>query len=343
MPLRNRLMAATFGLLTNFAIGTFGLWWLGGGKWALGECAYMVIITLTTVGFGEVLSDFATTPYARGFLIYLMIFGTGTVLYFVSNLAAAIIEADLTGALRRSRMKKQLARLDNHYIVAGCGSTGARVIAELLEAGVAVVGIDILAERLALIEHEHGDSRRLFLLQGDATGDELLAEAQIERARGIIAAMADDKDNLYLVVSARAANPTLRIVSRGSSPEVLTKLRRAGADAVVSPNQIGGIRLVAELISPGVTSFLDRVRSGDEPVGLEELEIDPDSELVGKVLRESGLRSELGLLVLAARRAGESGYAYHPGPDFALEPGMHLVVLGPTESLKGARRDLERG
>lgn len=341
MPLRNRLLVATFGLVTNFAIGTIGLWWLGGGKWQLGECAYMVVITLTTVGFGEVLPEFATTPYARGFAVYLMIFGTGTVLYFVSNLAAAIIEADLTGALRRTRMKKQLARLDNHHIVAGCGSTGDRVIAELLEAGEAVVAIDILPERLEQIEHEHPKTDRLFTLAGDATRDELLAEAQIERARGVVAAMADDKDNLFLVVSARAANPSLRIVARGTSGEVLAKLRKAGADAVVSPNQIGGVRLVADLIRPGVVSFLDRISAGDEPVGLEELEIDPDSKLAGKTLRDSAIRSEANLLVLAARRAGEPGFEFHPSADFVLEAGMHLVVLGPTANIRGLRRDLE--
>jgi voltage-gated potassium channel len=339
VSLSNRLMAATLGLVINFGIGTVGLWWIGGGKWALGECAYMVVITLTTVGFGEVLSEFASTPYARGFLVYLMIFGTGTVLYFVSNLAAAIIEADLTGALRRKRMKKKLAETNNHYIVCGAGSTGGRVIAELLEAGETVIAIDRDAAPLEHLDVEvDGDS--LLSINGDATRDEVLNEAGIDRARGLVAALADDKDNLYLVLSARSANPGLRIVSRGTEPEVLRKLERAGADAVVSPNQIGGSRLVLQLIRPGVVQFLDRVRSGEESVGLEELEVEHDSPMVGKTLRDSGIRAGSDLLVLAARRAGDTAFVFHPSADFELEPGMHLVVLGPKANVTALRRSL---
>lgn len=340
MTLSNRLMAATLGLVLNFGIGTCGLWYLGHGKWHLGECAYMVVITLTTVGFGEVLPEFASTPYARGFAVYLMIFGTGTVLYFVSNLAAAIIEADLTGALRRKRMKKKISETDNHYIVCGTGSTGGKVIAELLEAGVTVVAIDRDEARLDQVLAEVGESDHLFTLAGDATRDEMLGEARIDHARGLVAALADDKDNLYLVVSARSANPGLRIVARGTEAEVLRKLQRGGADAVVSPNQIGGSRLVLQLIRPQVVQFLDRVRSGEERVGLEELEIEAGSDLVGKRLRESGIRTDEDLLVLAARRAGDDAFVFHPDGDFELEPGMHLVVLGPKANVRRLRREI---
>lgn len=340
MNLRRQLLGAVVVLTSVFALGAAGLWLIGGGKWSLGECGYMVVITLTTVGFGEeVLPGFAITPLARPFTIVLLIAGMGSVLYFVSNLTAAIIEGEVSDILRLKRMKKKISELDDHFVVCGAGSTGARVISELLATGQALVVIDRDEHTVEQLKEDHPDSDIYFLV-GDATSDELLTEANLTAARGVVAALGDDKDNVYLVVSARQLNPTVRIVARGTAPDVLTKLRYAGADGVVSPNQIGGVRLVAELIKPGVAHFFDRVRSGDEPVDIEELEIPASSSYAGKSLIDSGLRARTQVLVLAARKPEADSYEFHPEGDFELEPGMTLVVLGPTTGVRELKLEL---
>ncbi|HTM22507.1 MAG TPA: potassium channel family protein, partial [Kofleriaceae bacterium] len=242
--LKRRLLGASAALLVILAAGTFGYWWIGDGRWKLGDCFYMVIITLTTVGYGEVLPGMEEVQYARLFTTFLLVFGMGTFVYFASTLTALFIEGDLKEALRKKRMRKKIKELENHVVVCGAGSVGRRVIEELYAANIPQVSIDHDAERLQQIEEDHPGA--FLYLVGDCTDDELLADANLPAARGLVAAMASDKDNLYLVVTARQLNPRMRIVARASDVVVTEKLKRAGADTVVSPSFIGGMRMVSE-------------------------------------------------------------------------------------------------
>ncbi|HUS65468.1 MAG TPA: potassium channel protein [Kofleriaceae bacterium] len=335
--LRARLVAAFLALMFAVGAGTIGYYVLGDGLWTPFECFYMTVITLTTVGFGETLPGMDQVEHARAFTVALLVFGTGTVVYFVSTLTAIIIEGDLRRALRHTRMRKQIQKLTDHVIVCGAGSTGSHAVQELVEYQIPLVAIDMDAVRLEHLAEIHPPEIFKFIV-GDATDDEVLEQANLAGARGIVAAMANDKDNLYLTVSARQTNPTCRIVARGSELQVLDKLKKAGADHTVSPNYIGGLRMVSELLRPQVVKFLDEMRRDKARVRIEEVLIPDGSAFSGKSLAQMNIRSTTEILVLAVQTPGAEGYRYNPGGDFVLEGGMTLVVLGPLSQVEDLRR-----
>ncbi len=334
--LRGRLLAAFAAVLFVLAVGTIGYYVIGQGRWGVFDCFYMTIITLTTVGYGEVLLGFADVPHARALTVLLLVLGMGTMVYFASSLTALIIEGDLRRALRHTRMRKQIARLENHVVVCGAGSTGSRAIEELMEYDIPTVAIDVRREHLEDLAELHPAERFKYVV-GDATDDDVLEEASVAQARGIIAALAGDKDNLFVVVSTRQMNPRARIVARGSDLQILEKLKKAGADTVVSPNYIGGLRMVSELLRPQVVKFLDEMRRDRGRVRIEEVLVPEGSPLVGKTLGNSGIRSAGEILVLAVQMPGANGYRFNPGADFVLASGMTLVVLGPLAEVEVLR------
>jgi voltage-gated potassium channel len=333
--LRARLLAAFGGLLAVLATGTLGYYYLGKAEhWGLFDCFYMTVITLTTVGYGEVLPGFDSLPHVRGFTVLLIVFGAGLVVYFASTVTALIIEGDLRRALRHTRMMKQIAKLEDHIVVCGAGSTGSHAIEELMEYEVPTVAIDTDRERLEALAEDFPSPLLKFVV-GDATDDEVLEQANLVKARGLVAALSGDKDNLFVVVSARQMNQKARIVARGSDLQVLDKLIKAGADRVVSPNYIGGMRMVSELLRPAAVKFIDEMRRDKARVRIEEVEIPAGSRFAGKTLGNSGIRSHSSeILVLAVQVPGREGYRFNPGADFVLESGMTLVVLGPLSEVQ---------
>jgi voltage-gated potassium channel len=339
--LRARLAAGFAVLALTLAAGTVGYYLLGDGMWKPFDCFYMTIITITTVGYGETLKNMDKVEHARALTVMLLVFGTGTVVYFASTLTAMIIEGDIRRALRRTRMKKQILKLKDHVIVCGAGSTGSHSIQELIEYEIPTVAIDTDQARLEHMAELYPQSLFRYIV-GDATDDDVLAEANLPEARGVVAALHHDKDNLFVVVSARQENARARIVARGSELQILDKLRKAGADTVVSPNYIGGLRMVSELLRPQVVRFLDEMRRDKAKVRIEEVDIPDGSPLGGKSLGQSGIRGKVAdVLVLAVQVRGKDGYHYNPGADFILGGGMTLVVLGPlsqVEQLRGMAR-----
>jgi len=336
--LRTRLAAGFVALLAVICLGSFGYYLLGDGRWDLPSCIYMTVITLTTVGFGEVLPGFDQVEHVRGFTVLLIVFGMGTFLYFASTLTAVIIEGDLRAAMRRTRMRKQIGKLEDHFIVCGLGSTGGHIVEELVATKRPVVGIDTNKERLEEL-YAAFDSKGFVYIVGDATDDRVLEEANVDRARGLVASMANDKDNLYVVVSARQTNPKARIVARGSDLHILEKLKKAGADTVVSPNYIGGLRMVSEMIRPQVVRFLDvMLRDKQAVMRIDEVPLAEGSSLHGKKLSEAALRSRARVTVLAVRDKEKQDYIYNPGGEFELRSGQTLVVLGANEDVEKLRR-----
>lgn len=318
--------------------GGVGYYLIGGGQWSLGDCIYMTVISVTTVGYGEVLHDMDRVAYARGFTMVLLLVGTGSILYFASAVTAFIIEGDLRNVLFASRLKKRMRRMKDHVVVCGAGSTGRHVIEELLTTGMAVVAIDLREGELREIAEKFPRAEFSYIV-GDATDDDVMAQTGLERARGMVAALSSDKDNLYLTVSARQTNPGVRIVARCAELSHVEKIRRSGADAVVSPNFIGGMRLVSELLRPAVVRFLDdMLRDRSVPYRIEEVQLGDGAASLGATLRDARVRERFGMTVLAVRAGDQQSWVYNPDASEKLGPGMTLVVLGSAEQLAELRR-----
>ena len=349
--LRERLVVASTALLCIFLAGTGGYYtlghvYLGEHGWDLGECAYMTVMTITTVGIGE-LPHLQRVPYGRAFTVAVLLAGLGVAAYFVSALTTYFIEGEFSRSRTRRRMNRSLDKISDHIIVCGIGTTGIHVIEELVWTKWPFVAVDRDPERLNRIQELSADL--LPAVEGDATTDETLERAGIRRARGIVAALTDDKDNLFIVVSARQLNPSLRIIAKGVDVQAGEKLKRAGADSVVNPAFIGGVRMVSEMIRPQVVEFLDlMLRDKDKNLRIEEVVVPRGSPLVGKPIFQAQIRQHTNLLVVAVREPPVSptqpgNFVYNPSAETLIAENMALIVLGETESVHKLRSSIARG
>jgi voltage-gated potassium channel len=328
--LLRRLGLSLGAVVTSVVFGTAGYWLIGEGNWPLIDCLYQTVIGLTTAGFGEIV-PLGTTTWGRPFTILLLMGGMVSMGWFVTTVATILIEGELTGFTWRRRMDSRVEKLSGHTIVCGAGSTGIHCIRELAAIGAPFVVVDAREAVVREISATFGCAA----VVGDATHDEILLEAGIERARGVISALTEDKDNLFVTVTARALNPGLRIVAKAIELRADAKLRRAGADAVVSPNMIGGLRMVAEMVRPEVVSFLDvMLRDKDAALRIEEVLVPPGSRWSGKRVAELDLARHR-ILLLAVKAAGPgTSYLYAPGAEHLLGGGETLIVLGEPERVR---------
>jgi len=337
-----RLAIGIIIVLTILFAGTAGYRTIGawnGKDWSLVDCLYMTAITITTVGYGEVL-DGMDSPELRGvtrpFSMILMIFGMGILLYAVSMVTASIVEGDLISILRRRKMLKEIEKLENHFIVCGAGRIGYHIAEELFLTKRPFVVIDTGDDKSERLKRLNED---IIVFPEDALDDDTLITAGIKRARGLAATLPDDKDNLYLTMTAHQLNPALRIVAKSVEEKSEKKLLQAGAASVVSPNFIGGLRVVSEMLRPKVVTFLDIMMRGKDPVmRIEEHEIAEGSSLAGRTLAESNIPRQTGVLVLAIKRADTNDYVFNPGSDAMLDVGSVLVVQGSTQAMEKLRR-----
>ena len=336
---RQRIVVSLVVLLIVSAVGALGYWYLGWleepGHWTLSECLYMTAITITTVGFGETL-DLDYVSGARSWTLLLLLFGISANLYAVSSITSFFVESDFANVRRYRRLLKRMAQIRDHYIVCGAGRTGIHVIGELQAVGRELVVIDEDRELLAELE-----GKDVLCIVGDATDDEVLEKAGLSRAAGIIAALDDDKTNMFVVVSARQANPRLRIVTKAVSPSAVDKLRRAGADAVVSPAFIGGMRIASEMLRPQVVRFLDEMlRDRDANLRIEEANVGEDGSAVGKALRDAKIREKTGALIIAVRDS-DGSTTHIPDADLEIQPGQTLVAIGTPDDIDKLRRAVD--
>lgn len=277
-------------------LGTFGYYLLGlqlGKPASLLSCLYMTVITLSTVGYAEVI-PVSQTEVGRLFSIILILSGVGVIFYALTNYAILLLEGTIQGAWWRWRMEREIAKMSNHYIVCGAGRVGEVIIRELVHTHRQVVVIDRDAEKVNAL----GRELNVPFLIGDATEEATLLAAGIKRATGLLAALGNDHDNLFL--TARFLNPNLRIVARGNHPSVVDKMIKAGADDVVLPETTGGLRMASLMVRPTAVSFLDQMlRQQEVSLRVEEVPISPSSPLVGKKLADLKLPQKWNILVLA--------------------------------------------
>jgi len=296
-------------------------------KWNLLDSLYMTIITIGTVGFHEVKE---LSHSGRIFTIALIIFGIGIGSYTIANLSAYIIEGHIQNLFKGRKMEKQINQLNNHIIVCGYGSTGVETVDELAQAKKQFVVIENNENKVEELK-KHG----YLALTGDATDDEILLKAGVNKAKGLIAALSNDADNVYVVLTARGMNPNLRIVARAIDQLSCRKLIRAGADKVVSPYSIAGRRMARLLLSPGIVDFLEvMIQSEELELKIEEVKLIKGSSLENKQLRESNIKSETdGAMVIGINKKGKKIVVNPPG-NTLLEDNDILYVLGNESQIE---------
>ncbi|MBI4830407.1 MAG: potassium channel protein [Candidatus Lindowbacteria bacterium] len=325
-----RLAIALVLMVITVVIGTVMYKALTENRYDWLTCLYMTVITLATVGYGEVI-DTSQVPAVRIFTIVLILFGMGILLYGVSTVTSIMVETDLREVFKRRKMIKDIKLLRNHFIVCGAGATGVCIVNELMKTGTEFVVIDRDPERIEAVRN----LGEVFHVVGDATDDHVLINAGIDHAAGLAATLSSEKDNLYLTLTARQLNPSLRIVARGLDQNVDRKLRKAGADAVVSPTHIGGLRMASEMIRPSVVSFLDTMlRDTSGAIRFEEVRITPESRFINQTIKSTRIRDDSNVLIVALREPGSQSFIYNPSADTVLSDGMTLIVLGDSSRVR---------
>jgi len=309
-------------------VGTVGYLLFG---FDLLDAVYQTVITVTTVGFN---SPRALGAGSKVFTIILILVGVGTALYTFSAVLEVLIEGHMRDLVRRRKMERDIARMDRHVIVCGWGRVGREVAQFLTNAGQDVVVIDQDSERLSGVPYAS--------VRGDATDDEVLQQAGIDRAATLVAALDTDADNLYVTVASKSMRPDLQIIARARSDSSEPKLFRAGADRVVNPQQLGGDRIASFVIQPHVVDFVDVVmHDGSLKFRLGELAVSADSTLAGNSLRSAHLRDRTGALVLAIRRP-DGAFLTNPTPEAAIEAGDVLISVGTEEQLRALAEVADR-
>ncbi len=319
-----RLVTAILFLVLALIAGVVGYQVVEG--WNFSDSIYMTVITLATIGYGE---TNPLTPAGRIFTMFLIMVGVGALTYGLTAATAFVVEGALTDIIGRRRMEAEIQKLNGHIILCGMGETGRHIAEEFFKTRVPFIGIDKDGDRIKQMEK----IGRFLYIEGDATNDETLLRTRIKEARGLITAMPEDRDNVFVILTARGLNPNLRIVSRVIEQESRVKLLKAGADETVSTNFIGGLRMASVMIRPTVVSFLDKMlRAGGDDVRVAEAKIPPGSGVVGLSLRETRIYEKTGLIVIGIAR-GES-YELNSGPDTRLQEGDALIVCSSVEQLR---------
>ena len=308
---------------TVFCLGVLGYMEVEG--WSFFDSLYQVIITLSTVGFQEV---YPLTRDGRILTMVLIVSGVGTFAYLVGSFTQVLVEGRLQQYLGRRRMQKIIDGLSDHVIICGYGRIGAVVAREILAENVAAVIIENNAEVIHSL-----DEQGIPYVQGDATADETLLAAGLMRAKTLVAALTLEAANVYVTLTARQLNPTIRIVARADAQGHTQRLQRAGADQVLVPHLYGGVRMAQSVLRPTVTNFLELAgRGGAIDLQMEELQVTEQSEIVDKSLIDAALRPRFNLIVIAIKKAsGEM--QFNPQAQAVLEAGDTMILVGSRDNL----------
>ena len=319
---RRRLLYALAALAVVTALGTVGFHLIEG--WSLVDSLYFTVVTVATVGYGDL---HPAGGVGRLFAVFFIIVSVGTVGYVVSSAIQGLVQSEVLAVLGRRRRNREMSRLSDHFIICGAGRVGARVIRELQRARAPFV----------VIEHDPQRSQALAeegtrVINRDATLEETLRDAGVERARALGACLPDDALNVYVVLTARGLNPALHIVARAVEEQAEPKLIRAGANRVIAPTIIGSQRMLQAMTKPAVADFIDSITANELDLDFEEVEVAPDSAYAGRKLRFTNIRAELDVVIVAVRRRnGEM--LFNPTGDAHIQAGDLLIAIGRPDSL----------
>ncbi|RLB94147.1 MAG: potassium channel protein [Deltaproteobacteria bacterium] len=301
-------------------------------KWSFMDALYMTVITLATVGYGEVRR---LSPSGRIFTMLLILTGVGFVFYVASSTIRFVVEGRVREILGRRKLEKEIQAQKNHYIICGYGRVGSNICDILASRSMKTVVIERAPERISKL-----NERNLLYIAGEATDEENLLNAGVERARGLVAVLKTDTDNVYVTLSARQLNPELFIIARAGEKKSENKLLAAGADKVISPYRIGAQRIAQTIIRPTVTDFLElAVMDKSRNIQMEELPVHSSSGLVGVALQDSGIRKDYDLIIVAIRRAGGE-MLFNPSARTKLQAGDTVIAIGEKQNLEGIEKVL---
>jgi voltage-gated potassium channel len=322
--LTGKLKIALLILLAIFIVGTIGFHVIEG--WSFVDSFYATITTLSTVGYGDFVPG---TTEGKFFAVFIIIFGVGTMLYSFGLISETVIEGRLRGLLGRGKLEKMIEKMSDHYIICGCGRIGFLICRELTAEKVPCVVIDGNPEVIQKAQDEG-----FIYCKGYATHDKTLIEAGIKRAKGIVCVLPSDAENLYVILTAKELNQNIYIMSRSEDEASEHRLIRAGADRVISPYKLGGVRMAMAILRPAMLDFIEITsRRQSLELRMEEIPIHPGSQFIGKSLEDSGIRQHYGLIVITVKK--DSGkMIFNPLAEYVIAEGDRLIAMGEDENIK---------
>ena len=323
MSLLKRLAIAIMALLSILCLGTVGFHYLEG--WNFPESLYATVVTLSTVGYGDFVPR---SGEGMMFTVFIIIVGVGTMLYTVGLITETMIEGRLNIILGKGRLEKMINKMQDHYIICGCGRIGRLICKELAEEKVEFVVIDNNQEVIQKIAEEG-----YLHYKGDATQDKTLLAVGIKKAKGIICVLPSDAENLYVILAARELNQDIFILSRSDDEESEKRLLKAGANRVESPYMMGGMRMAMAILRPAMLDFVELTTMKQSlELRMDEIAVCEGSSYIGKSLEDSQIRQKFGLIVVAVKK--ESGkMIFNPMAKYVLESNDKLIVLGEVENI----------
>jgi len=319
-------------MIVLFIVGTVGYVLIE--HWSFLDSLYMTVTTIFTVGFGEI---HPLSSGGRVFTLILIIFGVGAILYGIGAFVEWIVGGQLSGVFKRRVVKRQVDKLEGHYVICGYGRVGQAVARQFVAHKVNFVVVDNDPDSLM-----EAESDGFLTVRGDAANDEVLEAAGVRKAKGLVSALGSDAGNIFVVLSARVLNPGLMIVARAGAEDAVRKLERAGADQVVSPYGIGGKRMATLMLKPLISDYLEVVTGGGElAFVVEEFELKGDCCMIGRSIEALEVRKRTGSTILAIRRAATGAFDTNPAPDTSLNPGDRIIAIGTPSEIASLEQMIE--